>query len=162
MRLKTQSVGVAAPRELVFEVVASGGKDVGQAEDGRLVEFQTEWGGRVITTTEAVSLEPPHRISYRWLTGPLIGVEEEILLEETGPVSTEMTYRGRFRTPKGIVGWFRGASVVRPIFNKLVRQHLEQGRGLAEARARRSRVYPTVGHAELRSPRGHVTEPEHH
>ncbi len=143
MRLKTQSVGVAAPRELVFEVVAAAGKDVGEVEDGRLVEFETEWAGRVITTTESVSLERPRRIGYRWVTGPLIGVEEEILLEETGPRSTEMTYRGRFRTPKGVVGWLRGAVVVRPIFNKLVRQHLEQGKDLAEARAERAKLYPT-------------------
>lgn len=152
MRLKTQSIGVAAPRELVFEVVASAGKDLGENEDGRLVEFQTEWADRVITTTEAVFLERPRRIGYRWVTGPLIGVEEEILLQETGPRSTEMTYRGRFRTPKGVVGWFRGALVVRPIFNKLVRQHLEQGKDLAEARTKKSRLYPAKSHVPPRSP----------
>lgn len=150
MRLKTQSIEVAAPRELVFEVVAAAGKDIGEAEDGRLVEFETEWAGRIIKTTEAVSLERPRRIAYRWLTGPLVGVEEEILLEEIGPAATEMTYRGRFRTPKGIVGWLRGAAVVRPIFNKLIRQHLEQGKELAEARARRSHLYPTGDSKETR------------
>ena len=145
MQLRNQRVRVAAPRELVFEVIASAGKAVEEAEGGHLVEFETEWQGRVFKTVEAVTLERPERIIYMWVTGPLVGVQEEIVLHELDPQSTEMSYRGSFRPPAGIVGWFRGLTVVRPIFNKLARKHLDQGKRLAETRALRSRRYPPIG-----------------
>ena len=145
MQLRTQRVHVAAPRELVFEVIASAGNDVGATEGGRLVEFETEWQGRVFKTVEAVTFERPERIIYRWVTGPLVGVEEEIALRERDAQTTEMSYRGSFEPPAGFAGWFRSLTVVRPIFNNLAREHLEQGKRIAEARALRSRRYPRTG-----------------
>ena len=145
MHMRAQRVRVAAPRELLFEVIASAGKIVDEAESGRLVEFETEWQGRVFKTVEAVTFECPERITYKWVTGPLVGVEEEIVLHELDPQTTDMTYRGSFRPPSGILGWFRGLSVVRPIFNRLAREHLHQAKRLAETRALRSRRYPRNG-----------------
>lgn len=143
MRLRPQELRIEAPRELVFDVIASAGKEIGEAGEERLVEFETRWRGRVYKSTEAVSLERPHRIGYTWLMGPVLDVEEEILLTEVGPRTTQLRYRGSFAPPAGATGWFRSITVVRPIFNRLVRNHLEEAKKLSEARALRSRVYPS-------------------
>ncbi len=145
MRLRQQSVTVTAPRELVYEVVAAAGRTVGNLEYGRLVEFETSWRGETIKTFEAVTLDPPRRIGYRWVVGPLDGVSEEILFEEGADHTTEMMYRGCFGTPDGLLGWFRGALVVRPIFNKLVTEHLAEAKLMAESRASRTNIYKHEG-----------------
>ncbi|MFN2389957.1 MAG: hypothetical protein ABR575_10195 [Actinomycetota bacterium] len=142
MRLKRQTVRVAAPRELTFEVVAAAGKQTGETDNGVLVEFETRLGDRVIKTIEEVQLRPPDSIAYRWLEGPLEGVEEEIRFEQGRAGETVMTYSGSLEGPCGIVGRLRTMLVVRPIFNRLVAEHLEQGKRMAEKRAERSRVHP--------------------
>ena len=142
LRLKTQSLEVSAPRELVFEVVASAGKKVAAEGDAQIVEYESRLGGHVFKTLERVTVERPHRIVYRWLTGPVVGVEEEILFDEIDDQTTLMSYRGNFQPPAGPLGWARGLSVVRPIFNKLVRAHLAEAKQLAEARFERSHLYP--------------------
>ena len=141
MRLRPQRVTVSAPRELVYEVVAAAGRTVGDLEHGRLIEFETSWRGETIKTFEAVTLDPPRRIGYRWVVGPLDGVSEEIIFEEGADNTTEMMYRGRFGAPAGFLGWFRGALIVRPIFNKLVTEHLAQAKLMAETRASRTNIY---------------------
>ena len=140
--LKRQEVEVAAPRELVFEVVASAGKTVGDSAEGKLVEFETRWRDRVIKTVEAVTLEPPTRVRYRWVEGPLEHVEEEILLDSPAPDQTVMTYSGRLGAGAGIRGWLRTVLIVRPVFSRLVQDHLLEEKRLSEKRAQRSRVHP--------------------
>lgn len=54
-----------------------------------------------------------------------------------------MTYSGHLR-PSGISRWLQSV-VARPIFNKLVGEHLQEGKRLAESRARRTRVHRTGG-----------------
>lgn len=142
MRLKRQTVHVAAPRELTFEVVAAAGKKIGDTDNGIVVEFETRWGGRSIKTVEEVRLRPPDSIAYRWLEGPLDGVEEEIRFEQHPSRETSMTYSGTFEVPGDIAGWLRAMLVVRPIFDRLVADHLEQGKQMAEKRAGRSRIHP--------------------
>jgi hypothetical protein len=134
---------VEAPRELVFEVVSSAGKEVGEAGHEKLIEFETTWRGQVYRTVEAVALYPPDRIAYRWTEGPLSDVEEEIHFGELGPRETEMSYRGSFKAAPGFLGWLRSFIVVRSIFNGSVREHLEEGKRLSEQRALRSRLYPS-------------------
>ncbi len=141
MQLKRQTVRVAAPRELCFEVVAAAGKKTGETDNGILVEFETNLGDRVVKTVEELRLDPPDSITYRWLEGPLDGVEEEIRFEQHGP-ETLMSYSGTLEVPAGISGWLRTMFVVRPIFDRLVAEHLEQGKQMAEKRAKRSRVAP--------------------
>ena len=141
LRLKSQCIEVAAPRQLVFEVVSSAGKELGASDDGHLVEFESSWGGHAFKTLERVTLDPPRRILYEWLTGPVLGVKEEILFEELVGQTTRMSYRGSFNPPSSFLGWARAVTVVRPIFNKLVRAHLAEGKDLAEARYLRSHVY---------------------
>ena len=50
--LKRQRVDVDAPVGLVFEVVASAGKKVGEVEGGSVVEFESVWRDRVVSTVE--------------------------------------------------------------------------------------------------------------
>lgn len=142
VELKRQSVDVAAPQELVFEVVASAGKTVGKTERGNLVEFETTWREKTIKTIEEIELDPPQRIGYRWVEGPLDDVVEEIRFESAGSDKTTMTYSGRLGATPGPIGWLRTLLFVRPVFNRLVREHLLEGKRIAETRARRSRVHP--------------------
>jgi hypothetical protein len=85
VRLKKQKVRVAAPRELVYGVVAAAGKTVSDTGKEKVVEFETRWRGRVTKTIEAVEFDPLERITYRWMEGPLHGVEEEIRFEDSAP-----------------------------------------------------------------------------
>lgn len=144
--LATQRVYVEALRELCFEVVAATGEIVEKrTDDERVVEFVSEHRGKTIRTIELVKLEPPERIHYRWLEGPLPGVEEEIAFEVAEDGCTEMTYRGRFRPGRGPFRWLLGRLYVKRVFDRLVREHLDQGKQAAERRAVRSRVYDRCG-----------------
>jgi hypothetical protein len=96
-------VRVAARRELVYEVVAAAGRTVGDTGREKLVEFETRWRGRVIKTIEAVELDSLERIRYRWVEGPLEGVEEEIRFKDSGLEATELIYSGRLQLPRGNV-----------------------------------------------------------
>lgn len=140
--LRPQKVEVAAPRELVFEVVASAGKKVGESPEGKLFEFETRWREKVIRTVEAVTLEAPVRIGYRWVEGQLDDVEEQIVFEAPTEHLTVMIYSGRLGTGGGIIGFLRTVLFVRPVFNRLVKEHLLQAKEIAERRALRSRTHP--------------------
>lgn len=142
MRLKRQTAHVAAPRELTFEVVAAAGKRTGETDNGILMEFETQLAERIIKTVEEVELRPPESIRYRWVEGPLEGVEEEIHFTDGHRGGTFMTYSGSLAAGSGIRGWLRTMFVVRPTFNRLVTEHLEQGKRMAERRAERSRIHP--------------------
>lgn len=134
---------VAAPRPLCFEVVAAAGKTIEVRSDSeRVVEFETAHGGRAIRTVELVRLTPPERIDYRWIEGPLPAVEETIFFEEAGPRETALVYTGRFAPGRGARAWLVGPFFVRRSFNRLVAEHLETAKDVAERRAQRSLVYP--------------------
>jgi hypothetical protein len=144
--LATQCVRVEAPRDLCFEVVAAAGKLVEKrSQTERVVEFVSEHKGKTIRTLELVKLEPPERILYSWLKGPLPGVEEEIAFEVAADGCTEMTYRGSFRAGAGSLRWVMGRLYVRRVFDRLVREHLDQGKRAAEQRAARSHVHDLCG-----------------
>lgn len=144
--LATQCVRVEAPRDLCFEVVAAAGKVVEKrSDDERVVEFVSEHRGRTVRTIELVKLDPPERILYRWLEGPLPGAEEEISFEVAADGCTEMTYRGSFRPGSGPLRWLLGRLYVKRAFDRLVREHLDQGKQAAERRAARSHVHGRHG-----------------
>jgi len=141
LRLRRQIVEVDAPQKLVFEIVASAGKTVGRNDAAQLVEFETEWRGRVMKTVEEVRPEFPREIAYRWVKGPLEEVEERIRFEAVTDDVTRVVYTGNIGAGRGVVGRLRTLLFVRPVFNRLVREHLEEGRRIAEKRAQRSRVH---------------------
>ncbi|MDQ4142229.1 MAG: hypothetical protein M3198_00535 [Actinomycetota bacterium] len=140
--MKRQTVEVDAPRDLVFEVVAGAGKKVREINQGKVVEFETQWRDRSIKTVEELRLDPPREIRYRWLEGPLQNVVEKIVFDSKGASSTKMTYTGTFESDRGIAGWVRSFVFVRPAFDRLVREHLDEGKRIAETRAKRSHVHP--------------------
>jgi hypothetical protein len=144
--LKYRCVRVEAPRGLCFEVVAAAGRTRDElSEIERIVEFRTDYKGREIVTLERVELDPPVRIDYRWIEGPLPEVTETISFEEVGPGTTDMRYCGRFEPRRGAFRWLVGRFVVKPAFDRLVLEHLNQAKEIAERRAARSRLYGASG-----------------
>ena len=87
-------------------------------------------------------LELPLAIRYSWLEGPLPSVEEEIAFSPQALDETEIVYSGTFSPPPGALGWIYGRLFVKPRFERIVREHLLDGKSIAEKRAERSRRYP--------------------
>lgn len=142
VRLRRQKVDVRAPRELCFEVVATGGRVVGSSSDRvRVVEFETDDRGRRIVTRELLRLHPPDRIEYEWLEGPLPYVREEISFEPMPENRTRMRYSGEFSAGSGPIRFLSGLLLIRPRFNRLVREHLEMGKDVAERRTARTHLH---------------------
>jgi hypothetical protein len=141
--LEKQRVRVGAPRELCFEVVASAGKVIDRiSESESVVEFLTDYRGHTVRTVERVVLEPPRRIRYSWLEGPLPSVEEEISFLAEGSDETEIVYSGAFSSQPGALGWVSAWLFVKSRFERIVREHLLEAKTIAEKRAARSRRYP--------------------
>lgn len=141
MKLRAQSIAIAAPRELCFEVVAAAGKRLEKrSEEEWVVEFVTEVGGRTVRTVELLTLDRPRSIRYEWLEGPLRKVDEAMGFMPTDE-GTLVTYGGSFSIGMGPVGWVIGLLRVKPLFDRLVEEHLEQAKEIAEKRAARSKVH---------------------
>ena len=152
--LKEHSVTIAAPRELVFQMLSSfrrgriQGDDAQSSrlisEDGntRIVEFETKAGPFTYATLEEVKLFPPCRITFKHLEGPLYFSEEAFAFEETGEGQTLMTHGGSFiwkRFP--FFGWLGGVIYTRPMYHRVIRKHMAVVKDAAEARAARSHVF---------------------
>ena len=141
--LAKQRVQVEAPRELCFEVVASAGRVIERiSETERVVEFLTDYRGSTLRTVERLVLKPPRRIHYSWLEGPLPSVEEEIVFLAEGSDQTEIVYSGEFTPRAAVPAWVYGRLLVKPRFERIVREHLLEAKAIAEKRAARSRRYP--------------------
>lgn len=140
--LRPQTVRMHAPRGLCFEVVASAGRVVEQrSEFDKTVRFETSHRKRTIRTVERITLQPPERIQYAWLEGPLPDAREEISFQEVGEAETDVTYAGWFASPPGLFGSLIGRLYVKRVFERLVREHLLEAKELAERRAARSHVW---------------------
>lgn len=155
--LKDHSVAIDAPRELVFQMLTSfrrgriAGDDtessrlISEAGNTRIVEFKTKAGSSTYTTLEEVKLFPPWRITFKHLEGPLHFSEEAFAFEETEEGQTLMTHGGSFiwkRFP--FFGWLGGIIYVRPIYHRVIRNHLAVVKEAAEARAARSHVFRRI------------------
>jgi hypothetical protein len=144
IELKKQRVSVAAPKALCFEVAAAGGKVREKRSDSeKVVEFTSDYKGREIRTLELVTLHPHDAIDYRWLKGPLSHVEERISFEEAGPNTTEIVYEGEFALGPGPLRWLLGRVWIKRRYDRVVLEHLGQGKKAAEQRARRTRTHPS-------------------
>ncbi len=150
MRLSDQSVVVDAPRKLCFEVVAAAGRRLEKrSEKEWVVEFRTLAGDREFRTVELLTLERPSVIHYRWLEGPLPEVHETIRFVPLDHNRTRLAYSGRFSVGKGLLGWVIGRLRVKRLFDRLVIEHLQQAKEVAERRAMRTRVHPRSTEGEL-------------
>jgi len=146
VKLSQQDIVIDAHPELCFEVVAAAGRRLEKrSETEWLVEFTTEAGGREIRTVELLTLERPRAIHYRWIEGPLPEVAETIRFTEVDGDKTKLTYSGTFSVGKGALGWLFGLFRVKPLFDRLVKEHLHQAKEVAEERATRTNLHARSG-----------------
>lgn len=115
---------VAAPRELVYEVISSPylrrtpralERKLRVLERGRdmvLAEHFTPVGPLVTTTVETVRFEPPERVHFRLLRGPVPYVVEQFHLQESEQ-GTTLEYSGELGTDLWALGRLWGAAVAR-------------------------------------------------
>ena len=136
---------IAAPREVVFDVVSSPylGKtpralrsklEVLERGDGLvLAAHYTQAYGLTATTLETVRFEPPDRVHFRLVRGPVPHVVEQFVLHET-PDGTELEYVGELGTDLWLLGRAWGAAVART-WEATVETSLAAVRTEAERRA---------------------------
>lgn len=146
MRLRQQEIVIDAAPELCFDVVAAAGRLLEKRSDTEwVVEFATEAGGRDVRTVEVLTLDRPHAIHYRWVEGRLPKVEETIRFVPVNGDATKLTYCGMFSVGWGPIGWVIGLVRVKPLYDRVVTDHLKQAKELAEKRAARTRAHPRPG-----------------
>ena len=143
------AIDVAAPRELVFEVLSA--PYVGRASGGAEVEVLARREGIAVAahftkvhfytarTVEVVELDAPTRLGFRHLTGPVPHAVEQFELDGVGE-RTELRYDGEIGIDFFVLGRVAARYWVRPQWERTVRQHLEDVRRRAEQRADRQRA----------------------
>lgn len=146
-------ISVDAPRDLVYQTISRpylGRTPEGMKDTLQVLErSETLAVARHVTalplldavTVEAVSFEPPERISFRLLQGPVPSVQEEFVLTQHED-TTSLVYRGRLEADLWALGRWYGGSVVRPVWERTVMHSLDKVKVAAEGReaARRRRT----------------------
>jgi hypothetical protein len=137
---------IEAPRELVFEQISAPylgrtpsalrGKIEVLDRSERLVvathRTKLRWFESV--TVESIVFQPPGRIGFRHLRGPVpYAVEAFLLREEAG--GTILEYRGELGIDFWVLGRLAGRLWVVPTWEKAVQASLEHIKGQAEQRA---------------------------
>ena len=154
------TVRIAAPRELVFEIIAA--PYLGRTPGGSGIEVVARSDALVVAahhtrvhfytarTVEVIDFEPPTRVGFRHLTGPVPQAVEEFALEEVGG-ATELRYTGELGIDFFLLGRIAGRHWVRPQWERVVREHLQDLKQRTEQRAtrRRSRE-PSGSESKLR------------
>jgi hypothetical protein len=144
------TIRIAAPRDLVFEMISApytgrtpegSGIDVIARSDALVVAaHHTKLRFYTARTVEVIELDPPGRVGFRHLAGPVPHAVEQFALEESDG-GTEIRYGGELRIDFFVLGRAAGRHWVRPTWERTVREHLEDLKDRAEQRAaaRRSR-----------------------
>ena len=144
------TVRIDAPRELVFEILeapykerapSGSGVDVIARSDTLVVAaHHTKVHFYTARTVEVVEFEPPSRVGFRHLHGPVPHAVEHFTLEESDG-GTELDYGGEIGIDFFVLGRIAARYWVRSQWERAVREHLEDLRDRAEQRtaARRSR-----------------------
>lgn len=140
------TVRIAAPREVVFEVIAGPYlgrtpralegklKVVERGDDSVLAEHYTQAGRIVATTIETVRFERPGRVEFRLVRGPVPHVVEHFELREVEE-GTELDYGGELGTDLWALGRWWGSAVA-DRWEATVRHSLDAIKNEAERRAR--------------------------
>ncbi|HJS49399.1 MAG TPA: SRPBCC family protein [Gaiellaceae bacterium] len=146
----TRSLGplvwhIEAPRDVVFDVLSapylgrtprSLGRKLRVLECGNdmvLAEHYTHVGPLVTTTVETVRFEPPERVHFRLVRGPVPHVVERFELHET-PGGTDLEYSGELGTDLWAAGRLWGAATAR-FWEDAVRRSLDAIKVESERRA---------------------------
>src|ERR1700674_3680539 len=140
------SLHIRAPREVVFDVIAEpylGRTPRAMASKLRVLErgsdmvlaehFTPTRPGRVSTTVETVRFEPPHRVSFRLVRGPVPYVTEAFALESVDD-GTALRYTGELGTDFWGLGRGWGNRVAK-VWEAAVETSLDSIRTEAERRA---------------------------
>jgi uncharacterized protein YndB with AHSA1/START domain len=137
------TVAIDAPREIVFEIIAApylGRVRVPEidvlARDRRLAvaAHHTKVHFYTARTVEVIELEPPSRVGFRHITGPVPHAVEEFVLTGDGDRS-ELRYSGEIGIDFFILGRVAGRRWVRPQWEATVREHLDDVKERAERRS---------------------------
>jgi hypothetical protein len=141
-------VRIAAPRELVFEMIRepylghtprdSGIEVLARGEDLAVAAHHTKVHFYTATTVEAIDFKAPARVGFRHLSGPVPHAVEEFALEELDG-ATNLRYVGEVGVDFFLLGRIAGRSWVRPQWEQTVRNHLEDLKQRAEQLAARRR-----------------------
>ena len=157
IRLNRHKVVISAPRELVYQKMSSIGsgrlkdnssessKVLQRSDDEIIVEFKSRAGPFTITTVEQVTLDPPNRITFQHLEGPLRYAREEFVFKDVDG-GTELEHEGEFvwaRFP--VLGWLVGRFFIKRAFERIIEDHVGRIKVGCEARAERSHVFPSSG-----------------
>jgi hypothetical protein len=148
--LGPQLVDMAAPREVVFDVIAQpylGRAPRALADKLRVLErgsdmvlaaHFTPLGGRlglVAQTVETVRFTPPERVDFRLVRGPVPHVVEAfVLTEQAGGASTQLAYHGEIGADLWGVGQ-RWCALVAQRWEQTVAASLAAVKAEAERRA---------------------------
>lgn len=151
-RLGPLVVSYDAPCELVFEQLSAPylgatPKDlrdklevVDRGADLVVAAHHTDLGWYTATTVESVGFDPPERITFRHLRGPVPHAVEEFRLRPIDGDRTELTYQGELGLDWWFAGWLAARYWVRPVWERQVASHLEGVKPTVEERARRRRA----------------------
>jgi hypothetical protein len=152
-------VRIAAPRELVFELIAA--PYLGRAPRGTGIEVLARGTDLAVArhhtkvhfyearTVEVIDFEAPARVGFRHLAGPVPHAIEEFALVDARE-ETDLRYGGEVGIDFFVIGRLAGRYWVRPEWERTVREHLEEIKGRAEERAEREaarRRTPSRGRA---------------
>ncbi len=139
------TVRIRAPRDLVFEIVSAPYLGKMPASMEGKIEILDRHGDLVVAlhrtrlplrdaiTVESVAFERPGRVTFKLLRGPVPYVREEFLLEERDG-ETEFTYTGELGADLWVFGRIYGGRIVKPVWEKVVRDSLAQIKAAAEER----------------------------
>ncbi len=139
------TIDVRAPRDLVYAVATAPYAerrpralrekvDIIERGDGMVLAAHRTpvGGGLTAVTVETVTFEPPARIRFRLVRGPVPHVAETFGLEETAN-GTRLTYTGELGTDLGALGE-RWGDLVERSWVAAVRESLDTIRAEAERR----------------------------
>jgi hypothetical protein len=141
------TIEIDAPRELVFEIIGapylgrtpggSGIEVLARSETLVVAAHQTKVHFYSARTVEAIEFEPPARVGFRHLTGPVPHAVEEFALAESAS-GTLLRYAGEVGIDFFFLGRIAGRVWVRPQWERTVREHLDDLKRRAELRAQRA------------------------
>jgi hypothetical protein len=145
------TVRIAAPQDQVFETirapyasrtprhspieVLARGDGLAIAAHYTKVHFYTA------RTVEVIEFEPPRRVAFRHLLGPVPHAVEEFVISEADGV-TEVRYGGEIGIDFFALGRIAGRYWVRPQWERTVRDHLEDLKRRVERQAGRPSPEP--------------------
>ena len=156
IRMPTAQIHLEADRRLAFQVLTAWGalrpdgtptsKVLERSGDRLLCEFYTPvrilWRLRWLQrTVEWVTATEPSRIEFEGVKAPVPVLLCAFSLDEWGG-GCLFKYDATIALHSSFLGWIFGILFVRPMFKRMMSDHLNEMKATIEARAVRSRVYP--------------------